>query len=549
MTQGERDDVMRRMYMLSPRDQLEVHRVLSTHLGGKMDGETEFERQTLDRKGALDAMRRVAKRLGLATGVAPTVTQYRETWNDVAGEWSSARVIRAWGRYRLAERAFRGEQIPMTAAQRSLRRHSSGKDHRFEPPLVGVRQWLATNPPSEGGPDYDDYVKQHNSQLLCGKTQGPALTQARAVKKNLGLRWPDILRVARGVVDAELLQARYEKERLEVDRGALGIIGMTTIGLVLNQGTQCVYHSRQHDDFPKPVIKVSRQYGWLLADIIAYREGKRFPNRQPLKMQHLIMGCREVAEQVGLTRGGVLSGVYCDTSTVPSPDGRLGTTFYWLRKNVEAWLALPVSRRNKCPRRKPTPAIAHKPRGYFLSDKDLATLNKLADHSLGEQVRIIRSTTAWRETLQPTLDALETNRPKKGPKAVYTSEELEQCLLYQCLAQTSTYAQARTFLAGDEGEKDRIALGFEYSRERGRVGRNLQPTKSESGIPSVTSDDGVPSQVTVWRHQQRFGSEKHTRVYKKLFEWLSEDETFTAGPSEDSKDGRAMMSDINTRSR
>jgi predicted DNA-binding transcriptional regulator AlpA len=542
MQQGERDDVMRRMYMLSPRDQLEVHRVLGTHLGGKLDGETEFVKQVRERRESLEAMKRVAKHLGLTSGVAPTVTQYREAWADVADEWSSAHVIRAWGRYRLAEQAYRGERIPLTAAQTSLQRYSAGSAHGFEPPLVGVRQWLATNPPTVRASDYNNYVKEHNDQRVYGKAQGPALIQASAVGRSLGLWWQDVLRVARDDAAAEPLQARYEKEQLEADAGTLGIIGTTTIRLILNKSRSGVYCTQQHDNFPKPVIKVSGNYGWMLADIIAYREGQCFPCRERLTMQYLIMGCREIAEQLGLTRGGVRAAVRANSPTIPRPDGRLAGAHYWLKKNVDAWLALPVSRRNNRPRRKLTPVIKPKPLGYSLSEKDRATLSKLADRNrgelhgddslgeqarpcLGQQVRIIMSTAAWRENLQPTLDEIQANRPKKGPAPAYETEELEQCLLYQCLAQTNTYAEALAILVSEDGEKDRITLGFNTNCPRG-VGRNLRPAKNkkaigEKDIPSQTSENGVPSQVTVWRHQQRFGSEKHARSYKKLFEQLA----------------------------
>jgi hypothetical protein len=307
--QGERDAVMRRIYALSPRDQLEVHRLLSQHLGDELGDETEFARQARERREAMEAMERVAKHLGLAAGVAPTVTQYRDAWNPAAQEWSSARVIRAWGRYRFAEQAFRGERIPPTAAQRSLQRYSSGKAHWFEPPLVGVRQWLGTNPPSETGLDYDNYVREHNSALVSGKIEGLALIQRTAVRRSLGLRWPDVLRVARSEADAAPLQARYEKERLEADKGPLGVISTTTIGLLLDVSRPQVYRTRQLDGFPKPVVKVSKHYGWVLADVLAYRDGQPFPRRERGEMQHLVMECEELAELLGYTPHGVRSAI------------------------------------------------------------------------------------------------------------------------------------------------------------------------------------------------------------------------------------------------
>jgi hypothetical protein len=154
---------------------------------------------------------------------------------------------------------------------------------------------------------------------------------------------------------------------------------------------------------------------------------------------------------------------------------------------------------------------------------------ELAGLSLGEQVRIVMSTPAWNEVLRPILDALDKDRPKKGPKPSYSSEELESCLLYQRLAGVSTYAEARALLAGDRGERDRIALGF-HERPRNRVGRSLR---------LVTSKEGVPSDATVWRHKRRFGLDEHARAYRELFERLVK-EHFEEFPEQMSEEARLV---------
>jgi hypothetical protein len=137
---------------------------------------------------------------------------------------------------------------------------------------------------------------------------------------------------------------------------------------------------------------------------------------------------------------------------------------------------------------------------------------ELAELSLGEKVQLVMSTTAWSGVVRPLLEKLDANRPKKGPAPSYSSEELESCLLYQRLAGKSTYAEARGLLAGDRGEADRIALGF--NRPRKRVGQGLRLVKSL---------DGVPSEVTVWRHKQRFGLDEHVAAYRELFARLVKD--------------------------
>ena len=134
---------------------------------------------------------------------------------------------------------------------------------------------------------------------------------------------------------------------------------------------------------------------------------------------------------------------------------------------------------------------------------------ELADLSIGEKVRLVMATPAWQGVMEPILDALDEARPKKGPAPAYSSEELESCLLYQRVAGASTYGEARVLLAGDRGERDRAALGFDCPRKR--VG---------TGLRLVRSLDGVPSEATVWRHKQRFGLDEHVAAYQELFERL-----------------------------
>jgi len=109
----------------------------------------------------------------------------------------------------------------------------------------------------------------------------------------------------------------------------------------------------------------------------------------------------------------------------------------------------------------------------------------------------------------PVLDALEAERPRKGPRPAYTSHELERAVLLQRMSGRHTYGEARTLLAGDRGGRCRRALDFD--RPRSRVGRNLR---------IVESLDGVPAEKTIWRHLKRFGLDRHAAAYKQLFEEL-----------------------------
>lgn len=129
--------------------------------------------------------------------------------------------------------------------------------------------------------------------------------------------------------------------------------------------------------------------------------------------------------------------------------------------------------------------------------------------SLGEKTQVVLNSDAWQEVMLPALAVIEAERPRKGPKPAYLSEELERAVLFQTLAGVATYKEARTILASDREQLSREVLGFDKPRKR--YGR---------GITLVKSLDGVPSEVTVWRHLQRWGLERHIAAYDALFQRL-----------------------------
>jgi hypothetical protein len=132
--------------------------------------------------------------------------------------------------------------------------------------------------------------------------------------------------------------------------------------------------------------------------------------------------------------------------------------------------------------------------------------------SPGEKVRVVLDSPAWQRVMIPELERLEAERSRKGPAPSYTSEELESAVLFQKLIGLATYREARARLAGDREQKTREALGFD--RPRKRYGR---------GVTLVKSLDGVPSEVTIWRHLQRWNLERHVAAYDKLFQELVEE--------------------------
>jgi hypothetical protein len=112
----------------------------------------------------------------------------------------------------------------------------------------------------------------------------------------------------------------------------------------------------------------------------------------------------------------------------------------------------------------------------------------------------------------PELERLDSERSRKGPAPAYTAEELESAVLFQKLAGVATYKEARNLLAGDREADTRQLLGFDKPRKR--YGK---------GITLVKSLDGVPSEVTIWRHLQRWELERQVEAYDQLFQALLEE--------------------------
>jgi hypothetical protein len=126
---------------------------------------------------------------------------------------------------------------------------------------------------------------------------------------------------------------------------------------------------------------------------------------------------------------------------------------------------------------------------------------------LGEKTKVVLDSQAWQDVMLPALAQLDAERPKRGPAPSYSSAELESAILFQKLAGVRTYKDARNLLASDRHQETRELLGFDKPRKR--YGR---------GVTLVKSMDGVPSEVTIWRHLQRWELERHITAYEELFQ-------------------------------
>ena len=329
---------MRHIYRLPVREQLMVFKALREYLGSEVGEETIFDKEIRERQGALEALRRVADHWHLPEGEAPTTTQHKQAPSEVTDGWSVTRVGQAWGRYRFAQQALRGEAIPETVAQRSLRRSTSGRERGRESYLSGVRQWLETNPASRGTPDYDDYARQHNSDVLSGGEE-LVIVGSKAVVAGLGLRWADVLRFCEDGGDYDAIRAEAQREHLAKDYGPLKLISSEGVGHMLGRSSSTVLYLHKRGTLPEPVLVLAGRRGWFIKDIEAFAAGRPVPVRREDELRPRVMSTEEVAVLLGLSHGSLRSMLHQKTRTVPAPDGRLGPYHYWMRAKTERWVA------------------------------------------------------------------------------------------------------------------------------------------------------------------------------------------------------------------
>lgn len=102
-----------------------------------------------------------------------------------------------------------------------MRRRGVGGDRDRNEYVAMVIEWLDTSPASTSTRDYNAWVAEVNA----GRAEGqPRVVEAHSVNRQLGLRWPDTLRVARGettLVDAQRQVADTTREHPYIAIGDL----------------------------------------------------------------------------------------------------------------------------------------------------------------------------------------------------------------------------------------------------------------------------------------------------------------------------------------
>lgn len=141
-------NAVRSIFELPMQDQHRLHVALGRTLEGPAGEESQRDRELRLRVEAADAMKAAADALGLLDGTAPTTKQYKEAARNAELLMTFGAVYAVCeNRWEIATDFYEGRTVPLTAAQRSLRRVVLGSERTHVPALECVRQFLAQTPP------------------------------------------------------------------------------------------------------------------------------------------------------------------------------------------------------------------------------------------------------------------------------------------------------------------------------------------------------------------------------------------------------------------
>jgi len=111
--------------------------------------------------------------------IGPTPAEHNSTRGQLGIGFSSAKIVRVWGRWRDATAALSGERDHSTVAERAYRRTYLGARRTREEPLAAVRMWLESHDGSSYSVDYADWAREYNLTLDADARPVPRLSTIR----------------------------------------------------------------------------------------------------------------------------------------------------------------------------------------------------------------------------------------------------------------------------------------------------------------------------------------------------------------------------------
>jgi predicted DNA-binding transcriptional regulator AlpA len=178
--------------------------------------------------------------------------------------------------------------------------------------------------------DYDDYARTHNNAKPADER---ALPRAGTIMVTLALPWRQLVSVARGEIDEELAATR-RRARSDWSHGPQSLVGLGTIARMCGASREATAAITRRVGFPVPVARFGRGRAWLLEEVEAYLQGEPVHRLPENRLRHLYLNVNQYAEAVAVSVA---------TAQGSKPDvaraGMVGGTCYWLKSEVDGWVA------------------------------------------------------------------------------------------------------------------------------------------------------------------------------------------------------------------
>ena len=316
---------MELVFELSEVDQLELAATLARYIPSRELEAVAADKERRRRLESLTCLRQVADKVGHP----PTTAEYREVAAELGLDWSWQQIQRLWGWSRALE-ALESGHAPWTAAERSFRRKHTRRRRSRREPTEAVKLWMEGKPEATNRQDYDDWAREHNYRLEDGDLPVP---RAGTVINSLGLRWREVLLLARGDRERdELLEGKERKNKGDWSRGER-LISVTTIGVMSGRAASTANLLLNEYGCPAHVATFSGRRAWLFDEIARYLEDEEVPSHAENNLQDKYMTAEEFFSAVGF--------VTFNRHRKPvevEPHGKVAGMHYWLRAEVEEWV-------------------------------------------------------------------------------------------------------------------------------------------------------------------------------------------------------------------
>jgi len=360
----------------------------------------------------------------------PTVTAFDAVCAELQLGWTRSRVIRAWGRWRTADAALFAGKVPLTARQVGYQRRFRGRLTYHRPALAALRLFVESNPPSERKQDYDRWAREQNHRLVEGEALFPtALTALR----HLRLRWLDALRVAHGEADLADVPEWHGRRHESLVSGPIDLISISGVREIFGVSRAKAEGRAREKKFPTPVVIFGRTRGWVRSDVEAHAAGQPTTERRENEFRHLYLDAKDLGSLIGLSANTIK---YQKKATFPPSTGRLSANKYWLRSDVDRWIAANqalVSKRLKQRPGRPRQAVERK---ELVTLADLGALFGLSADRVGrladedgfpDPVAEIGRTRIWdRGQVDAYLLGRSTTKSQVAAQEVVGSRELSE---------------------------------------------------------------------------------------------------------------------------